>query len=136
MIKSQFIKDILDLLLDCDGAGLALRPQIDFLEEKEYDYTGVGLFVYFNFIEGIQAIKYQDDPGFIDGVNIWSTALNEYAYAGVFCKEGIIDSLEIFAWAGDYPKGELTDYIMRQEWGKGPKREIWCKDGKRKISIL
>ena len=43
MIKSKFISDILDLILDGD-----VRNQKDYLTEKDYEYTGVGLFVNFS----------------------------------------------------------------------------------------
>jgi len=47
MIRSRFILNILDLLLDGDEIGKAIRPQMDYLTDVDYNYTGVGVFVKF-----------------------------------------------------------------------------------------
>jgi len=42
MLKSQFIKDILVLLLNGNEVGEEIKKQLDFISETEYEYTGVG----------------------------------------------------------------------------------------------
>ena len=89
MITSKFILNILDLLLDGDEAGKALRPQIDYLTDAEYDYTGVGLFVTFQTSDGIENYKYQEDKIILDGVKITSTEVNIGASATIFVRNGV-----------------------------------------------
>ena len=57
MIRSTFILHILDLLLDGDPQGRAVRPQIDYVTDAEYEYTGAGLFVSFQPSIGIEKFK-------------------------------------------------------------------------------
>ncbi|MPM45737.1 hypothetical protein SDC9_92428 [bioreactor metagenome] len=45
MVKSKYISDILNLLLNGDNEGLLARNQLPFITEENFDYTGGGLFV-------------------------------------------------------------------------------------------
>ena len=127
MIASQFILNILDLLLDGDKEGKALRPQIDYLSDTEYEYTGVGLFVTFQPSEGIEQYRYEEDKIILDGVTITSPELRIGAMATIFVNKGIIDYLEIWSYDGEYPKRELSNYILKQEGTFGAGREISTK---------
>src|SRR4051812_45846985 len=124
MIESKLVSDILDLLLDGDNNGRALRPQIDFLSDTHYNYTGVGLFVTFSHIE--QIIKHRSTPEeiILNGVDIKDEANNIDADATLFIKNGFIDCLEIWSKTGDYPKNELESYTLTQIWIGSPGREI------------
>ena len=124
MISSKFILNILDLLLDGDEYGRALRPQVDYLTDVEYDYTGVGLFVTFRASAGIENYKHPEERVILDGVSITSSELGIGASAIVFANKGIIDYLEIWSYDGEYPKKELSDYAIKQEGNFGPGREI------------
>lgn len=115
MISSKFILNILDLLLDGDPAGKALRRQVDYLTDTEYDYTGVGLFVTFQTSDGIENCKYDEDKVILDGVVLTSTELGIGASATVFVRNGVIATLEIWSYDGEYPKKELSNYTLKQE---------------------
>jgi hypothetical protein len=115
MIRSTFILNILDLLLDGDRFGLAIRPQIDHMTDDVYDYTGVGVFVTFQADETIFNYRISEDRIVLDGVKITSPELALGASATLFLKEGIMDYLEIWSFDGVYPKKELGTYTLRQE---------------------
>lgn len=121
MISSKFVLEILDLLLDGDEPGKALRPQIAHLTDAEYDYTGVGLFVTFQFAIGIERFRYKKDRVILEGVSITSDDLSNGASAIVFVSNGIITTLEIWSHDGEYPKRELSNYKLKQEgrWSDG-----------------
>lgn len=57
MVKSKYISDILDLLLDGDNEGLSARQQVPFIAEDNFDYTGGGLFVRFSHSDEITKHK-------------------------------------------------------------------------------
>jgi hypothetical protein len=116
MIESEFILDILNLLLDGDEKRKAFLPQIDYLTDSEYEYTGAGLFVTFRSSEKILIYRVESAPPVLDGVAITSSELNDLgASAILFIKDGIIDCLEIFSYDGGYPRKELTSYTLKQE---------------------
>jgi hypothetical protein len=122
MIASTFILNILDLLLNGDELGLAIRRQIPFLTDAEYDYTGVGLFVTFRHNDEI--VKYEttkEERIILDGVTITSPELTMGASAILFIKQGLVDFLEIWSHDGEYPKTELSIYSLKQEgnWASG-----------------
>ena len=49
MIKSKFVSDIIELLLDSETKNLeALRNQVRFLVDSDYNYTSVGLLFHFH----------------------------------------------------------------------------------------
>lgn len=124
MIKSQFILDILDLLLDGDRKSEFVKNQLPYLSDSEYNYTnGAGCFIYFLHIEEI--IKYKTRESFIlNGVKIESEELEIGADATLFMKDGIIDHLEIWSFDNSYPNTELRKYTLTQDWIGSPKRVI------------
>ncbi len=124
MISSKYILDILDLLLDGDDNGKLLRPQIDYLTDTEYDYTGVGVFVTFETSTGIENFKFASDKLILDGVSITSTELPIGASATVFINNGFVDYLELWSYSGEYPQKELDDYAIKQDGDFGTGREI------------
>lgn len=124
MIKSKFIKDILDLLSDGDSFGQSIREQVDYLTEKEYNYTGVGLLVNFCHTDGIEKFKADKEKLILNGVIIKSKEIELGAEATLFCDNGLIDYLEIWSHDGVYPKKELETYTLTQEWIGSPGRQI------------
>lgn len=124
MISSKYILAILDLLLDGDEYGKALRPQIDYLTDVEYDYTGVGVFVKFHTARGIEGFKHAEDRLILDGVTITSTELGIGASATLFMSKGVVDYLELWSYDGEYPRRELSNYTIKQEGHFGTGREI------------
>jgi hypothetical protein len=124
MIKSKYISDILDLLLDSDDLRQKARLQIDFLTDRNYDYTGVGLFVSFDHADGIEQNRLTVDKTVINGVEIKSTDLEIAAEAMVHTINGLVDCLEIWSYIGEYPTRQLTNYKLTQAWLKGRGREI------------
>ena len=124
MIQSRFIADILDLLLDGDEDGVALRSQIPFLTDSDYEYTGAGLFVGFSHSEPISQFKLTSNTTVTHGVEIKSSELELGADTTLFISEGLVSSLEILAYDGNYPEKELTDYVLIQIWNGSPQRQI------------
>lgn len=124
MIKSKFIKDILDLLSDGDSFGLSIRGQLDYLTERDYNYTGVGLFVNLSRADGIEKFKTDTEKLILNGLIIKSKEIELGAEAIVFCNNGLIDYLEIWSHGGAYPKKELETYTLTQEWTGSPGRQI------------
>lgn len=116
MINSNYIKDILDLLLDCDEDGLLAKQQIPFLMENDFNYTGAGVFVYFEHSTGVEKFRIETPNLLLNGVTITSEKHQIEASANLFFKEGIIDYLEIWCHIGDYPKSDLTNYVLTQTW--------------------
>ena len=116
MIKSTFIASIIDLLLDVDGDGLALRKQIPYLSENEHDFTGSGVFVSFLHEDGISQYRLPDEAAVLTGVLIRSTELTAEAEAILHVRGGIIDNLEIWSTDGYYADKEPTSYELRQVW--------------------
>ena len=116
MIKSNYINDILELLLDSDENGLFTRQQISFLTDINFDYTGSGLFVHFQHDIGIGKYRIKTQNLVLDGVKIKSERHQIEAQATLFFKEGLIDSLEIWCYDGEYPKRDLTSYTLTQTW--------------------
>ena len=124
MIKSPFILNILDLLLDGDELGLELRNQIPYLTDAEYEYTGVGLFVTFSCDEQIHDFEISHATQSFDGVEIKSPELAVGAYTRVSARNGILDYLEIWSYDGNYPRKELSSYTLIQTWRNSQNRKI------------
>jgi len=124
MIQSKFIRDILDLLSDGDSFGQSIRGQVVYLTEKEYNYTGVGLFVNFSHADGIEKFRTDNENLILNGVIIKSKEIELGAEATIFCDNGLIDYLEIWSHDGVYPKKELETYTLTQEWTGSPGRQI------------
>ena len=124
MIKSKFVLDIFDLLLDGDEEGIFVRHQIDSLTEIKYDYTGVGVFIYFAHTDQTAEYKSSKTDLVLLGVVIKSPDLIAGAEANLFFKNGIIDYLEIWSQDGEYPTKEPTNYTLTQEWHGSPGKQI------------
>ncbi len=124
MIKSKFIRDILTLLLDGDQDGLQVKRQMGFITENDINYTGVGVFVKFEQSARIEEFKALKTDLVLNGVTIKSPELEIGADSTLFFKNGFIDYLEIWSFNGVYPKSELTEYELNQEWDGSPKRKI------------
>jgi hypothetical protein len=115
MIQSTFILIILDLLLDGDETGKAIRPQIEYLTDVHYDYTGVGVFVKFMVSKEAEKYRYKEDRVILDGVVIRSPEIKIGASATLFINSGLIDYLDIWSYDGEYPRKELSSYTLTQE---------------------
>jgi len=124
MINSKYISDILDLLLDGDNEAIAVRPQLKYLTDSKYDYTGSGLFVTFSHSDGIEKHKYSKDDLVLLGVKITTSEYAIEADGSVFLKNGFIDNLEIWCYKGDYPQKDLTKYTLSQAWNNSPAKQI------------
>ncbi|QKZ14553.1 hypothetical protein [Spirosoma sp. KUDC1026] len=117
MIKSKYISDVLELLLDGDDNGKAAKSQIPFLSDINCEYTnGGGVFISFSHSAEIVAYRLAQDNIVLNGVTINSPELEIGADATVFLTNGIIDYLEIWSFDGNYPNHELTNYTLKQAW--------------------
>jgi hypothetical protein len=124
MIKSKFISDIIDLLLDGDAEGIAARPQIQYLTDEKYDYSVGGLFVIFSHDEEIGKYKSSKHDLILNGVKITTSEFPIEADATLFFINGIINCLEIWCYNGDYPNSNLTKYTLTQIWDNSPGRQV------------
>ncbi len=124
MLKSKFIANILELLLDGDKEGINAKSQLEYLSESDYEYTGSGVFIGFEHKSGIEKYKSEKSDLILDGVGIKSTELKIGADCTLFFTNGLIDNLEIWSFSGNYPKKELNDYELTQEWENSPERKI------------
>ena len=124
MIKSKFIRDILDLLFDGHDLEDKSRQQVKFLTERDYEYTHIGLFVGFSHETGIEDYRAANDKLVLNGVMIRSREIELGAEAILHFNNGLADYLEIWAHSGEYPKHEPEKYIMTQEWTGSPGRKI------------
>ena len=124
MLKSKFIADILELLLDGDNDGIKAKSQIEFITESDYEYTGSGVFIGFEHNSGIEKYRCKDDDLILDGVEIKSSELEIGANCTLFFTNGIIDNLEIWNYGGAYPNTELKEYELTQIWDNSPMKTI------------
>lgn len=114
MTKSQYILDILYLSLDSDDTQY-IKKQISLLRDVSYDYTEVGVFVGFKPI-GVIGKEFLSKERIIGGVNIESDEL-EYGAGTIlfFNEDGILETLEIFAYSNSYLQKNLTHYILTKD---------------------
>lgn len=126
MIKSNFIADIIDLLLDGDADGETSRLQLALITDTVYGYTSGGLFVSFSHPESIKPYKCTKDDLILNGVKITSDGLDFEADATLFFRNGIMDHMEISCCQGVYPRRDLTCYSLTQAWDGAPGRSV-CK---------
>ena len=122
MLKSKFIADILELLLDRDNYGIKTRPQIDFITESDYEYTGNGVFIGFEHTKGIEKYRFEEDDlinlikqikykDFILGTDIGIISYNDTPLKAL---------LDISVLSTDFKKmGEKVSYmILNSEKGE------------------
>jgi hypothetical protein len=125
MIKSNYISDILELLLDGDSEGILARKQLEYLSEENFDYTGSGVFVKFSHTETAKELKTKKADLILNGVEFISSEYPVQGEATLFFKNGIIDYLEIWCYNGeDYPKKDLIKYTLTQTWIGSMKKVI------------
>ena len=123
MIESKYILDILEGIIEGEPYTELLRMQISYLSIKEYEYTGTGVFVDFNYSPDIYKFIVENPTAVIlDGLYIYSPELTEgiESAGGVALlrvKEGVIDYLEIWYYSSDARK-DLDHYTLVQEWMK------------------
>lgn len=119
MIKSNFVADVVELLLDSNADGIASRPQLALITDTLYGYTSGGMFVSFSHPENISAYKSTIDNLTLKGVKITSPGFEFEAEASLYFKKGIIDRMEISCSRDIYPRCELTKYTLVQVWDGG-----------------
>ncbi|HTK17858.1 MAG TPA: hypothetical protein VL442_00010 [Mucilaginibacter sp.] len=124
MIKSTYIADVVDLLLDGAADADTCRPQIELLSDTIYGCTSGGAFVSFSHNEDIAQYKSRDESGVLDGVKITSADFEFEADATLYFRNGIIHNMEIVCKQGSYPRRDLTKYILTQVWNGAPGRII------------
>ncbi len=124
MILSRYILDNVNLLLDGGDDLAVFKPQVEYLSEKNREYTPMGLFVYFSHSSDILRYAIPDHKYVINGVKIFSTAHNLEGEAQLFLKDGVIDYLEIVYYNGDFPEADLDKYTLKQVWKDSPAKEI------------
>jgi hypothetical protein len=124
VVKSKYILDILNFLLDGDNEGLAASQQLPFITEDTFDYTGGGLFVRFSHSDEIANYKVSKPDLILNGVKIQTTEYPIEADATLFFSNGVIDFLEIWCYQGEYPNQDLTKYTLTQIWSNSSIKTI------------
>lgn len=119
MIKSNFVADVVELLLDGNPDGIASRPQLALISDTLYGYTSRGMFVSFSHPDNISSYKSTKADLTLQGVKITSPELEFEAEATLYFKKGIIDRMEISCSRDAYPRCELTKYTLVQLWDGG-----------------
>ena len=124
MLKSKFISNILELLLDGEEEIINAKLQLKYLFESNYKYTDSGVFISFDYKIGIEKYKVNKNNLVLSGVVINSTELEIEAECLLFFKNGLIEYLEIYSSDENYPRKELKNYELSQEWNNSPGRKI------------
>lgn len=124
MVQSKYIRDILTLLLDGIDEGHDVKGQLDFITETDFNYTEAGVYISFRKDKGIEEFKAANSNLILNGVTIKSSKLAVGADSTLVFKEGLIDYLEIWSYDGEYPKHDLVDYQLKQEWRGSPGKSI------------
>jgi hypothetical protein len=124
MIKSQLIKDTLDLLLDSNEDAKLAKEQMKYLADVNYNYSDIGVFIKFSHTNEAKKYKVAESDLMLNGVAIQSPDLMAEADATLFFADGVIDYLEIWTRDGAYPEKDLKTYIVTQEWEGSPGRQI------------
>ena len=123
MIESDFIKNILDLTIEGEKFSDLLFQQIDYLKLKEVDYTGVGCYYYFEHSKEIEKYRlnntqlldlFGNSCHMIQNIYVINQEININAQTMVWLEEGLIDCIEIWNGAGNYPKCELLTYHLKR----------------------
>lgn len=107
--------------------GLLLR-QLDCLSEKEFEHTGVGLFVYMKASKAIEPYRLSSSQldlmfgGYnhqLTKFELINEGLNVQADVSIHFHGGLIDSVEIWNKLGDYPTEELMTYELKRLSNEG-----------------
>lgn len=89
-----------------------------------YEYTHMGLFVGFTHDTGIEDYRANSDKLILNGVVIRSKEIELEAEAILHFNNGLADYLEIWSHSGEYPKEEIEEYTITQEWTGSAGRKI------------
>lgn len=114
MIKSTYIADVVDLLLDGAEDGAVCRQQIALISDTIYGYTSSGAFVSFSHPDDIDQYKSANEDGILNGVKITSPTADFEAQATFYFRKGVVHNLEISCAGGNYPRRDLTSYTLTQ----------------------
>ena len=124
MIKSQLIKDTLDLLLESNEDAILAKEQMKYLADVNYNYSDIGVFIKFSHTPEATKYRIEESDLMLNGVATQSPDLMAEADATLFFADGIIDYLEIWTRDGAYPEKDLKTYVITQEWEGAPGRQI------------
>ena len=123
MIESELISEIIDVTIEGEKYESQLNEQLNYLNEKEYEHTGTGLYVYFENEPDISKHRLSDEQlnEMFNGYNHELTKfelLNEklqiQADVTVHFSNGIIDCVEIWNKLGDYPEEDLLTWQLKR----------------------
>ncbi|MDF2380340.1 hypothetical protein JMG10_02590 [Nostoc ellipsosporum NOK] len=115
MIKDNFVKNIVSLLIEGDMSQELLQKQLELLEESRYEYTSAGLIIPFSQMDGISQYRTHSSK-VLNGVLISSSELACGADTNLFFDKGFISYLEIFSRSSVYPLHPLRDYQLSRVW--------------------
>ena len=123
MIDSELITEIIELTVEGEKFDTLLFEQINHLTIKEQEHTGVGLFVYFKYDEGIEKYRLNDSQlrelfgehnHGIENFELINSEVGILANTTVYLTDGLIDCVEIWNKVGDFPKEELLTYELKR----------------------
>lgn len=123
MISSELILKVIESTIEGEKYEEKLTHQIRFLIEKEGEHTGIGLFIYFSYNDGIDRFRltkselletFGEHNNQLDKFELINNSKNILADLTVHFDEGLIDCVEIWNKIGPYPITELTDFELRR----------------------
>ena len=123
LIKSKLLSEVIKLTCEGEKYEDILFEQIKYLTERMEEHTGVGLYVYFKHDKGIKNYKltsnqlndlFGKNNHQIEKFELINSTKNILADLTVHFSEGLIDCVEIWNKLGDYPKYELTKFVLKK----------------------
>ncbi|MDA8901642.1 hypothetical protein OAD98_00145 [Flavobacteriales bacterium] len=123
MEKSELILSILKLTIEGEKYEKKISQQIQYLNVKDTEHTGIGLFVYFDYnakIEQFRLSKTELEDLFgdfnhqLEKYELINSSKNILADLTVHFENGIIDCIEIWNKTGAYPIEELTKFEIKK----------------------
>lgn len=124
MIESHLIAEIVHVTLEGELFEEALRQQVQFLEESEYEHTGNGMYVYFEMQAGIEDYRLTYDQRVkLFGANnpeltkfeLINEPMKVHADVTVHLTDGLIDCVEIWNKLGEYPEEDLLTWQLKRK---------------------
>jgi hypothetical protein len=113
MIESDYINDILEFSIEKEKYSELLFAQIAHLCIQEVKYTGVGCYYYFEHSKEIEKFRLNENQildmfgkssHMIQNIYVTNEDININAQIMVWLENGLIDCIEIWNGAGEYPK--------------------------------
>lgn len=115
--QSSFVYDVLINIIYGNEYEEKILSQIALAQIKSYEYTGWGVFIYFDVTTVLKSDKLAAEEMLFGGLLIESTEFNApYTEALFKIRDGYINYLEIESTSNSYPHKDLTNYKLIKAW--------------------